>query len=232
MPFYGMLDTPGGVGNGRRSQNPLWVIRSTKGGMCLAMIGSFDKVKLYVGWDIADRDRLATLRHCLDSELGEVVETLGRQLVRFKGTQPLMTNAHFVRRLHDVLRDWLMGPLGGTFDDEYVKDRLAFGRELVAAGLAFEDVILLEELARTQLFDSVRRRFGENHQVLSSVMRTLGKAFSLDLELIYSAYHDVRDAQMERALLDRFLSVTGFSRTLYENLAEARERREGGSHNR
>ena len=45
----------------------------------------------------------------------------------------------------------------------------------------------------------------------------------LDLALIYSAYLEVRSTEMERALLDRFLAVTGFSRTLYENLAEARE---------
>jgi hypothetical protein len=53
-------------------------------------------------------------------------------------------------------------------------------------------------------------------------MCTLDKALNLDLALIYSAYLEVRDAEMERALLDRFLSVTGFSRTLYENLVEAR----------
>ena len=51
----------------------------------------------------------------------------------------------------------------------------------------------------------------------------LDKALNLDLALIYSAYLAARDAEMERALLDRFLAVTGFSRTLYENLADTRE---------
>jgi hypothetical protein len=58
--------------------------------------------------------------------------------------------------------------------------------------------------------------------LLSSTMRTLDKALNLDLALIYSAYLEVRDAEMERTLLDRFLTVTGFSRTLYENLAGTR----------
>ena len=46
--------------------------------------------------------------------------------------------------------------------------------------------------------------------------------------LIYSGYLQVHDTEMERALLDRFLTITGFSRTLYENLVEAREWSEAG----
>jgi len=187
----------------------------------------FDRIKTYVDWDLADRARIAKLRRCLDSDLHEVVEALGQQLVKFKGAQSLMSNARFVQRLHSVIRKWLVGLLEGTFDDEYVRMRLAFGRDLVAIDLTFEDVILLEELARRQLFEFAREELRDNPHVLSSTMRTLEKAFNLDLALIYSAYLKVRDAKMERALLDRFLTVTGFSRTLYENLVEARGMQEG-----
>jgi hypothetical protein len=54
-------------------------------------------------------------------------------------------------------------------------------------------------------------------------MGALDKAMCLDIALIYSGYTQVRDAEIERSMLDRFLAITGFSRTLYENLAEARE---------
>ncbi len=187
----------------------------------------FDRIKMYIGWDLADRARIAKLRRCLDSDLTEVIKALGKQLAKFKGTQPLMSNARFVQRLHSVLREWLMGLLNGTFDGEYVEERLTFGWELVEIDLTFEDVILLEELARRELFRFAQRRLGGRPQVLSSTMRTLNKALNLDLALIYSAYLEVRDAEMERTLLDRFLTVTGFSRTLYENLAEAWEWSEG-----
>ena len=185
------------------------------------MTSWFDRVKMYVGWDADDQAQIADLRRCLDSDLTEVIEDLGRELAKFKGTQPLMGNARFVQHLHSVLRGWLTGLLDGTFDEEYVKKRSTFGRELVAIDLTFEDVIVLEELARRQLFEFAQRKLSEYPQELSSAMRTLEKAFNLDLALIYSAYLEVRDAEMERALLDRFLQVTGFSRTLYENLAEA-----------
>ena len=187
---------------------------------CPTMMGWFDRVRIYVGWDLADRARIVKLRRCLDSDIAEVIEDLGRQLAKFKGTQPLMSNSRFVRRLHGVLREWLNGLLDGTFDEEYAKERSAFGRKLIEIDLTFEDVILLEELTRGQLFRLAKERLGERPHVLSSTMHTLDKAFSLDLAVIYSTYLEVREAEMERVLLDRFLTVTGFSRTLYESLAD------------
>jgi len=192
------------------------------------MMTWFDRIKTYVGWDLADRTRIAKLRHCLDSDFTGVVQDLGKQLTKFKGTQSLMSNARFSQRLHSVLREWLMGLLNGTFDGEYVKDRLTFGRELLEADLMFEDVILLEELARKQLFGFAQRKLGGHPRALSSTMNTLDKALNLDLALIYSAHLEIRDAEMERVLLDRFLAVTGFSRTLYENLEETRRWSEKG----
>ena len=186
------------------------------------MMAWFDRVKRYVGWDLADRARIAKLRGCIDSDLAGVIEDLGKQLANFKGTQSLMSNRRFAQRLHSALDEWLSGLLDGTFDEEYVRDREAFGRKLVDTDLTFEDVILLEELTRSQLFAVARQRLSDRPQVLSSTMHTLDKAFNLDLSLIYSAYLEARDAEMERTLLDRFLTVTGFSRTLYENLAGAR----------
>ena len=115
-----------------------------------------------------------------------------------------------------------MGLFKGTFDGEHIEGRWEFGRKLVEIDMTFEDIILLEELARKQLFEFAQEELGECSQVLSSTMRTLDKALNLDLALIHSAYLETRDAEMERVLLDRFLTVTGFSRTLYENLAEAR----------
>jgi len=191
--------------------------------MCPVVMARFDKIKTCVGWDRADRVRIAELRRWLDSDVTEVIEALGTQLAQFKGTQPLMANARFVRRLHSVLREWLLGLLEGTFDEEYVKERSTFGRKLVEMDLTFEDVILLEELTRRQLLELAQTRLGERPEALSAMMRTLDKALNLDLALIYNGYLQVRDAEMERTLLDRFLAITGFSRTLYENLAEARE---------
>ena len=190
------------------------------------MMTWFDKVKTCVGWNGADRAQIAEVRRWLNSDLTEVVTGLGKQLAQFKGTQPLMANTRFVQRFYDVLNEWLMGLLDGTFDGKYVKKRCTFGRKLAEIDWTFEDVILLEGLTRGYLLELVQGQLGECPHALSATMHTLDKALNLDLALIYSGYLQVHDAEMERTLLDRFLDVTGFSRTLYENLAEARERSE------
>jgi len=187
------------------------------------MMAWFGRVRMCVGWDRVDRARIAELRRWLDSDVAEMTETLGEQLVQFKGTQPLMANARFAQRFHSVLHEWLVGLLDGEFDGEYAKKRWTFGQKLMELDFGFEDIILLEELTRKQLFELAQRWSDECPQVLSTTMRTLDKALSLNLALVYSSYLQVRDAEVERTLLDQFLDITGFSRTLYENLAETRE---------
>ena len=190
------------------------------------MMTWFDKVKTCVGWNGADYAQIAEVRRWLNSDLTEVVAGLGEQLAQFKGTQMLMVNTRFVRRFYDVLNEWLVGLLNGTFDEKYVKKRCTFGSKLAEIDWTFEDVILLEGLTRGYLFELARGQLEKSPHALSATMHTLDKALNLDMTLIYSGYLQARDAEMERALLDHFLDVTGFSRTLYENLAGARERSE------
>ncbi|MBN1976397.1 MAG: hypothetical protein JW918_03250 [Anaerolineae bacterium] len=182
-----------------------------------------NKVKRCVGWNAADQTQISDLQSWLDSDLQKVTEAIGEYLVRFKDAQPMLTNTRFVQRLHGVLREWLIGPLSGTFDEAYTQARWALVQKLVEVGLTFEDVILMKSLARRQLLELAQAQLDGNPQVLSATMDALDKALCLDIALIYGGYTRVRDAEIERSMLDRFLAITGFSRTLYENLAEARE---------
>ena len=180
-----------------------------------------DKVRACVDWSEEDRARLAEVRGWLDPRSDEVIEDLGDQLIQVNGARSLMTNARFTRRLRSVLREWLTGVLCGTFDDAYSENRKTLGRKLADVDLGFEDVILLEQMAVERLFELAQERLDGQPQRLSSLMQTLNKAMNCDLALVYDGCLDVRDAEMERALLDRFLTVTGFSPTLYESLVEA-----------
>jgi hypothetical protein len=182
-----------------------------------------DKVKTCVGWDTVDQERVSKLHACLGSDLHEVVEALGSCVVQFKDTQSLMANARFVQRLHGVLREWLAGPLAGEFDEAYAQTRWRLVRKLMEVDLTFEDIILMEGLAREQLLKLAQACLDVGTEDLSATIHTLDKALRLDMALIYGGYTQVRDAEIERATLDRFLAITGFSRSLYENLAEARE---------
>jgi hypothetical protein len=182
-----------------------------------------DKVKTCIGWDTVDQAQVSDLRTALNSDLHEVVETLGSRLVQLKDAQSLMTNTRFVQRLHGVLREWLTGPLGGAFDEAYAQARWALVHKLMEVGLTFEDIIFVEGLAHERLLALAQARLSAGAEELGATARALDKALRLDLALIHGGYIQARDAEIERATLDRFLAITGFSRTLYENLAEARE---------
>lgn len=204
-----------------------WRVNGEGGwGVCFSMMVWLDRVKTCFQWDKADRARIAELCRWLDSDVSGIVESLAKLLEQLKGAQPLMSNARFVWRLHSVLHEWLMGLLNGAFDGQYAKERWVFGQRLLDADLTFADVIMLGGIVRSQFFELAQERLEGYPEELSATMRTLDKALDLDLALIYSGYLQVHDAEMERALLDRFLTITGFSRTLYENLAEAQERKQ------
>jgi hypothetical protein len=181
-----------------------------------------NKVKICVGWDTVDQVQVSELHARLNSDLHGVVEAIGSCLVQFKDTQSLMANARFVQRLHGVLREWLAGPLAGEFDEAYAQARWALVRKLIEVDLTFEDVILVEGMARERLLELAQAQLDEG-ETLAATAQALDKALRLDMALIHRGYAQIRDAEIERSTLDRFLAITGFSRTLYENLAEARE---------
>jgi hypothetical protein len=180
-----------------------------------------EQLRSCIDWDEEDRARLVEVRDLLNSRGEETVEDLGEQLAALNGTQALMTNARFTRRLRDVLTDWVMGLPNGAFDEEYVERRRALGQELADLDLMFEHIILLEGMTRQRVFELAQKRLDAQPQRLSSVMHTLDKALRRDLVFVYEGYLDFRDAEMEQSLLDRFLAITGFSPTLYDSLAEA-----------
>ena len=182
---------------------------------------SADKVRLCVDWREADEARLAELRAWLDPEQEEIVEALAETLIELDGARTLNTSARFARRLRDVLHEWLTGVVVGPFDEESADRREALGRKLADAGLALEDLILLESLAQQRLFALAQQRLCEQPGKMISTMQAVSKAMTYDRALIYTGCLALHDEELEQALLDRFLSVTGFSPTLYESLAEA-----------
>lgn len=180
-----------------------------------------DKARLCVDWYEEDRARLSDLRTWLGSECEEMIEDLAERLIKTNGTQHLMRNTRFTHRLHELLREWLTGLVEEPFDDGRAERRRALGQSLGDVDLTFEDLILLEGMTRQRLYALAQRRLVEQPQKLSSAMHTLNKAMTYDRGLVYAGCLDLHDEELEQTLLDRFLTVTGFSPTLYDSLAEA-----------
>jgi len=187
-------------------------------------MGWDDKIRSCVKWREGDQTRLAELRAWLDAERELIVRDLAESLMALNGAQRLTSNARFVRLLHDLLDEWLTGVTAGTFDDDEdgrVERRRALGQKLADVNLTFEDLVLMEGIAQERLFALAQTQLGDEPQRLALMMQALSKAMTYDRALVHAGCLDLHDSELEEALLDRFLTVTGFSPSLYESLAEA-----------
>ena len=174
-------------------------------------------------WTANDEKRINAIQEWVIPEVTEIIRLLTGWLVQLKETQPLMSNARFVKQLHEVLQEWFLGLLESPLEQDSLDHKAALGRRFVEIELEFEDIILLERMAHAQLQALVLGNLGADAGEFALTMDTLNRALCLHLALLHRGYFKVRDADMERTMLDRFLTVTGFSRTLYENLAGSRE---------
>lgn len=183
-----------------------------------------DKVRSCVKWREGDPARLAQLRAWVDSEREAIIEELAESLIELNGARTRKSNARLVRRLQDVLGQWLLGLTDVAFegdDNDRAERRRAVGRKLAHVNLTFEDVTVMEAIAEERLFAMAWRRLGDEPERLALMMQALSKAMTYDRAFVHAGCLDLHDAELEQALLDRFLTVTGFSPSLYESLAEA-----------
>ena len=193
------------------------------GGRDEPAVAWLERARQGCGWTADDERRIDAIRQWVTPEVAEIITLLTGRLVQLKETQPLMSNTRFVKRLHEVLQEWFLGLLESPLEQASLDHKVALGRKFVEIELEFEDIILLESMAHAQLQALVRGNVEADAEEFVPTMDTLNKALCLHLALLHRGYFKVRDAVMERTMLDRFLAVTGFSRTLYENLAGSRE---------
>jgi hypothetical protein len=157
-----------------------------------------------------------------------MAEDLFEALAALDGAPSATRNARFARRLRDLIREWLTGLMDVSFDGEFAERRQSLGQRLVRLDLSFQDLVLLEAMASRRLFSLAFALMDGRPQELSLAVRTLNTAILYDRALIYAGFVELHDRELEQALLERFLSITGFSPSLYEGLAETWERNQDG----
>ena len=187
-----------------------------------------DRAKSCIGWDERDAEGLASLWEWLAPEKDELVDLLVEGVTQLDGVPRLLRNGRFTGRLHALVEEWLLGVLAPAYDDvERQERRRDLGRRLARIDVCFEEVMLLEAMAHGRLLALISKNQDGGADQLSLMLGALQKALSYDRGLVHAGYVEFRDSEMEQALLDRFLSITGFSPSLYEGLAETWEQERG-----
>ena len=187
-----------------------------------------DRAESCMGWNERDDEQLASLREWLAPEKDELVGVLVERMTQLDGVPRLLRNGRLTGRLRALVEEWLLGLLAPAYDDaERQERRRDLGRRLARLDVRFEEVTLLEAMAHGQLLALTRKNLDGGADQLSLMLGALQKALSYDRGLVHAGYVEFRDSEMEQALLDRFLSITGFSPSLYEGLAETWEQERG-----
>ena len=148
---------------------------------------------------------------------------LQSQLVFFKRMQPLMLNTRFADTLHRVSCVWMDGPLLADYTESYGEHRVLTVQRLASLDLALADTILLRDLVRRELLALATKRLGGDDVAMPAMQEAIDQSISLDLMVVCDICQQLHDEEMEKALLDLFLSVTGFSRSLYEGMTVVQE---------
>ncbi|MCJ7739425.1 MAG: hypothetical protein MUQ10_19280 [Anaerolineae bacterium] len=151
------------------------------------------------------------------------MDVLQSQLVFFKRMQPLMLNTRCADTLHRVLRDRMDGLLLADCSESYGEHRVLTVQRLASLDLALADIILLGDLVRRELLALARKRLGGDDAAMPAMQEAIDQSISLDLMVVCNICQQLHDEEMEKALLDLLLSVTGFSRSLYEGLTVVQE---------
>ena len=177
--------------------------------------------KSWIEWGREDEARVVELQAWLEPEFEQMTEDLLQCLSSLDGVKPLMANARFAQRLQTLVHEWLTGLVDVRCEDGCVERRQALGEKLAHLDIALEDLVFLEWVACQRMFSLASERLQGRPEDLSQTLYVLNKAMMRDRVLVHAGYLELHDAELEQALLDRFLSITGFSPTLYESLAEA-----------
>jgi len=192
-------------------------------GAILVAVVILDNAKACVDWGESDQACIRELAGWFSADRSAVIDALQSQLVYFKHMQVLMLNTRFVDILYRVLCDWMDGLLLADYAESYVEHRVQMVQRLAGLDLALADIILLGDLVRRELFALARERLGNDAVAISAMQEVIDKSISLDMVVVCDIYQQMHDEEIEKALLDHFLSVTGFSRSLYENLTVFQE---------
>jgi hypothetical protein len=163
-------------------------------------------------------DKEELLRHAADAikpGLPEVSERFYNVL------QGIDTTAPFIAGRLDQLKSthlaWLEGLFTGPFDASYGEAMYRVGQVHAKVDLPVEFMSGGMSLIAEELIGLIGKTFGEDQQRCLQLLKAVNAIMGFSLLIMQQSFQNSSLA----AELDRFLTITGMSRKLFENLASA-----------
>ena len=152
---------------------------------------------------------------CIKPELPAITDEFYRQLLTIPQA------AAFVEGRVDALKSahlrWLNILFSGPYDREYVEYMHKIGDIHVNVNLPSEFMTGAMTLINNRLIGLAVRHLGSDLEKLAAVLEAISAVTGLSLLVMQQSYHESSVA----VELDKFLKISGISRTLFTNLALA-----------
>jgi truncated hemoglobin YjbI len=147
--------------------------------------------------------------------LPEVTERFYSRLQSIERTAPYIEGR--LESLKATHLAWLQGLFSGPFDAEYTQAMYRVGEVHVKVGLPVEFMSGGMSLIGDELIALVDNTFADDSSYVRELLKAVNAVMGFSLLIMQQSYQ----SSSLVAELERFLAITGMSRTLFDNLAGA-----------
>jgi truncated hemoglobin YjbI len=158
---------------------------------------------------------LQALSERVKPHMAEVTDSFYTVLLDIPKARPFLIDR--VDSLKQTHIKWLESVFSGPFDEAYVEAMYRVGDVHVRAKLPVEFMAGSMALVNTRLNELLGNIFHDDQQGLTKAVSAVNAILGFTLMVMQQSYESSRLAEE----LEKFLKITGMSRTLFDNLASA-----------
>jgi hypothetical protein len=171
--------------------------------------------KQFTGFTPEMESVLSELSDQLKPHLPEITESFYSVLLEIPKAKPFLEGR--IDTLKQTHINWLETLLQGPFDLSYVQSMYQVGDVHVRAKLPVEFMAGAMTLVGTRINQLLGDLLVHNPEMLTKAVVAVNAALGFTLMVMQQSYESSRLAEE----LEKFLKITGMSRTLFDNLASA-----------
>ncbi|MGR9114945.1 MAG: protoglobin domain-containing protein [Gammaproteobacteria bacterium] len=147
--------------------------------------------------------------------LGDITENFYEHLLSIPEAKTFLENR--VESLKTTHKRWLEGLFTGPYDQAYTEHMYKVGDVHVKVNLPVEFMAGAMTLINNRLIELVVETFGDDPKRCSQILVAISAITGMSLLIMQQSYQEASLAEE----LEKFLKISGMSRTLFTNLAAA-----------
>jgi truncated hemoglobin YjbI len=171
--------------------------------------------KQFTGLTVDMEQTLTEVSSKMLPHLGDITDSFYSVLLEIPKAEPFLAGR--VEELKKTHMRWLETVFNGPFDEKYVEAMYHVGDVHVKAELPVEFVAGAMTLVGTRINQLLGKELVDDNERMIKSITAVNAVLGFTLMIMQQSYESSRLAEE----LEKFLKITGMSRTLFDNLASA-----------